>query len=77
VGLGLISVGFLRGLFGVRVENVGVFFDLVGLVLEMELSEGLTVEGFYWLLARLLVSMNAMDNVGVHVFFHFVRCVIA
>ena len=54
-----------------------MFFDLVGLGLEMELSEGLIVGVFGWLLARLLVSMNGMENVGVHVFFHLVRWVIA
>jgi hypothetical protein len=51
-----------------------VFFDLVGLGLEMELCEGLIVVGFGWLLARLLAGMNGMDNVGVHVFLHLFRC---
>ena len=51
-----------------------MFFDLMGLGLEMEFSEGLIVVGFGWLLAGLLVGMNVMHNVGIHVFFHLVGC---
>jgi hypothetical protein len=51
-----------------------VFLDMMRLGMEIEFSEGLFFVGFGWLLARLFMALNGMNDVRVHVFFHLVGC---